>query len=487
MLQVTCFDAVHRIGLFLSESRYHAAGITQQLRLSEGLRADLSNLPIVLKKTEGESVLPLLARLFFVGWPAPVELCRRLVPEPILAAARECGLLIENKDAGEFEAQAMLVPFADFLVACDSPRLAARHHEKVVGPGRATLALARAALRGHNETTLDIGSGSGVLSIAATSYSGEVTGTDLSPRARNFGEFSAALNGKRNAQFLCGDGLETVKGRVFSRILANPPFFLGPVKTFTFCDSPLELDGFSRRLAQEAPSHLRDGGYFQMISEWVEIKGEKWPDRLREWTAHSGCDVLVNIASVLTATQYAEKRFDEAQTLFGERKEESFQNHLDYFAEHQVENVLLGIVTMRKRAGKNWFSVLPSCPVTAGIPEAIEERFDTLTFAGSHSAEQLLATRFRLAPDAGIDQRIVPTTKGWGIQRFDLLKTGPFEDRLSLDASVAGIVPLFDGKLTLDEIAVQLSQQASLEAGQARQNCVQLCQRLLESGLVQAL
>ncbi len=483
MLNIPSFDTVHRIGLFLKEAGYDAAHITQQLNLSEGLRADLSNLPVLLGKTEGESVVPVLARLFFVGWPVERALCDRLLPGQFLVDAQATGLLVE-KD-GEWEAQASLVPFADFLVVCDSSRVAAQSHEKVVGPGRATLALARAAVRGQHETTLDIGSGSGVLSIAAADYSDQVTGTDLSPRARAFGEFSAALNGKTGVEFLCGDGLETVKGRQFSRIVANPPFFLGPVKTFTFCDSPLELDGFSRRVALEAPAHLKDGGYFQMISEWVEIKGQPWQQRIREWTAHTGCDVLVTVASAQTAMQYAEKRFSEAKTLFGERTDESFRRHLDYFGQHQVENILLGIVTLHKRkSNRNWFAVLPSCPVTPGVAEAIEERMATLTFAAAHTAEELLNTRFGVAVDAVMEQRIVRAEEGWRAQFVDLLKTGPFEDRLRLDSGVGAVFQMFDGKTSLGDIAARLAQEAALSVDDARKNCLQLCQRLLQLSLI---
>ena len=486
MLNVPSFETVHRIGLFLKEAGYDAAHITQQLNLSEGLRADLSNLPVLFHKTEGESVIPVLARLFFVGWPVARTLCERVLTAQFLTDAHAAGLLVQKGD--ELEAQASIVPFADFLVVCDSARVAADSREKVVGPGRATLALARAAVRGEHETTLDIGSGSGVLAIAAADYSDQVIGSDVSPRARAFGEFSAALNGKTSVGFLCGDGLETVKGRQFSRILANPPFFLSPVKTFTFCDSPLELDGFSRRVAVEAPVHLKEGGYFQMISEWVEIKGQPWQERIREWTARSGCDVLVTVASASTAAQYAEKRFTEAKTLFGERSDESFQRHVDYFAQHQVENILLGIVTLHKRASvRNWFAVLPSCPVTRGVADAIEERMATLTFAATHSPEELLNTRFGVAADAVMDQRIVFSEGGWRAEFVDLLKTGPFEDRLRLDSSVGMVFQMFDGKKSLGEIATRLAQEASINIDQARQNCVQLCQRLLQLSLIRPI
>ena len=35
----------------------------------------------------------------------------------------------------------------------------------------------------------------------------------------------------------------------------------------------MELDQYCRRVAREAPAHLKEGGYLQMVCEWVQIGG----------------------------------------------------------------------------------------------------------------------------------------------------------------------------------------------------------------------
>ena len=186
---------------------------------------------------------------------------------------------------------------------------------------------------------------------------------------------------------------------------------------------------------------------------------------------------------VSTALQYAEKRFAEAKMLFGERSDESLRHHLDYFAQHQVENVLVGIVTMRKRQGQNWFSTIASCPVDPTVPAALEERFATITTA-VQSAAELLAGRFRMTADAALDQRIYLSEEGWRLQSTDVVKTGPFDDRLHLEGAAISLLQLFDGLLTLEQIADRFAADASLSVDQARQFCVQLCQRLLQSSFI---
>ena len=145
-----------------------------------------------------------------------------------------------------------------------------------------------------------------LLAVEAAAYSRRVTGTDINARSIQFASFSAAINGIKDIEFEVGDGFKPVCGRRFSRIIANPPFFLSPIKTFTYCDSPVELDGFARQLAQECEGYLEEGAYFQMICQWVELEDEPWEQRIHEWTAGSGCDVLVILAPRSSRITYAE-------------------------------------------------------------------------------------------------------------------------------------------------------------------------------------
>jgi hypothetical protein len=117
-----------------------------------------------------------------------------------------------------------------------------------------------------------------------------------------------------------------VAGQPFNRIVANPPFFLTPGKIYTYCDSPMELDGFTARLARESSAYLEEGGFYQMICEWVEIECAPWEERLREWTAQSACDVLVLIAPRVTPLAYAEKRTHESRLMQSGSPEHSFSD-----------------------------------------------------------------------------------------------------------------------------------------------------------------
>jgi methylase of polypeptide subunit release factors len=485
MLRTPSFETVRTTGKFLADSGYDVPGLADGLDLTDSLYANLENLAPLLEKTGGDSILPVLARLFFVGWPTDEQLCRRVIPERILADAFESGLL--RRSDSNIEATAILLPFRGLLVACDAPRLRVENRELIIGPSPSTHLIARLAAGGAGETTLDLGTGSGVLALEAAHYSDSVTGIDINPRFQAFAEFNAALNGISGVRFVCGDAFQPVKERRFSRIIANPPFFLGPAKEYTYSDSPLELDGFTRYLAEQAHGYLEEGGYFQMICEWVELEGQPWEKRLRQWAASSGCDVLVMVGPRLSPVNYAEKRSQEAKRLHGGSATDLFSKRSAYFEERGLRGILGGVISMRKRRGANWFSTVGLNPTGDSLGETVRERFRSLDFLAMHGEDELLAAKYRLAADAGLDQRQALTPEGWQIVSSELSRKGCFQDRLGLDSVVAGFLPLFDGKRTVFEIAGLVAESLPCSLEEARQRCLQLLRRLLQSGFVQPM
>jgi methylase of polypeptide subunit release factors len=482
MLDAAPFEDIHSLGNFLSGSGYDTQHLSDELDLAEGLYANRENLEPLLLKTEGDDLLRVLARLFFVGWPVEEELCRRVIPASFLTIAANCGLL--TRAHGTLESAATFIPFRGRLIACDSPRLRSGNPNMVIGPGSSTHFIARLAAAGDAETTLDIGSGPGVLALEAAAYSRHVTGTDINPRTLPFASFNAALNGVTNAQFLCGDAFAPVAGRRFSRIIANPPFFLSPVKQFTYCDSPLELDGFTRRLAVECSDYLDEGGYFQMICQWADIEGQPSEQRLREWTAASGCDVLVLLAPSAKPLTYAEVRAKEARLIQTAAEELTLASRLNYLRQRGVQTVLSGVITMRKRSGANWFLALRCDPAGPNVGPGVRERFETITFLATHSEAKIFETRFRFAPDVELATVTRPTAPQWTTLSTHLVKSEGLVDRLQLDEVVTGCLPFFDGQSTLREISHAVAAKLAITPEDAHQRCLQLTRRMLQSSFL---
>lgn len=83
--------------------------------------------------------------------------------------------------------------------------------------------LAAIANRIPRRRAIDLGTGSGVHAILASSHCDSVVAVDISPRALEFARFNAALNGIKNVEFIEGDLFQTVDS-TFDLLLANPPY-----------------------------------------------------------------------------------------------------------------------------------------------------------------------------------------------------------------------------------------------------------------------
>jgi hypothetical protein len=250
----------------------------------------------------------------------------------------------------------MLVPFGRLLLACDSVRRVqgGESVDLVLGVDTPTKILANSLITRSGAKVLDLGTECGTLALVACRSALSVTASDVNPRALGFTEFNAALNGIANLQTRLGDRFEPVEEEEFDLIACNPPFFLTPKARLLYTDNPAELDSFVEELARMAPRFLKQGGFFQMLCEWVELEDKPWRDRLKGWFKGSGCDILILKAYEMGPVNYVLTRAGESASLYGDASEERLLEHIEYFRGHCVGKVFGGLITMRRRTGENW-------------------------------------------------------------------------------------------------------------------------------------
>src|SRR5262249_50666574 len=158
-----------------------------------------------------------------------------LIPEEIRDVLVECGLLrLEN---GNLVPTVMLTPCDDLYFAADPmSRDTAESGDTVLWPNPTTRLLQLFSVQRRSRATLDLGAGCGILGILANRFSDRVTATDLNPRAAEFTQFNARLNGADSVESLTGDTYEPLADRKFDLILANPPFFVTPTSVRMYCE-----------------------------------------------------------------------------------------------------------------------------------------------------------------------------------------------------------------------------------------------------------
>ena len=121
------------------------------------------------------------------------------------------------------------------------------------------------------QSVLEIGTGSGLVSMYASLLTDDVTATDINYNALELAEKNFRLNNINTIRLEFGDLFEPVKDKKFDVILFNTPYL--PTDSDDIINDDLNyafdggLDGRKviDRFIKEAPNHLNDKGIIQII------------------------------------------------------------------------------------------------------------------------------------------------------------------------------------------------------------------------------
>lgn len=473
-----------RLRAWLEDAGYTEVNLRRYLGAAELPSQHLRNQARLLDRTREATLLSALLRWFWLGLTQPAEASSSVVPEALLRLLLQSGLL--KQDGENLTATAMLLPVDNFLVASDHPSsIAAGDSEMVLWPNPTSKFLSRFAVRRHSRATLDLGTGSGILSLSAAGHSDVVIATDVNPRVPSFVAFNARLNGIENIELRMGDGFEPVAGRSFDLILSNPPFFITPKSDYLFCDNPMELDQLCRRLVQQAPAHLNEGGYMQMLCEWAQVSGQPWEERIAEWLEGSGCDAWVMKGLTQYPEEYAQHRIRETTQDTG-RDQELYDGYMDYYRSRGVEAIHDGLVVMRRRSGKNWVRIeeVPKTP-NGDLGELILSTFaahDLLL--EMESDEALLAIKPRLAEHVRLDQICNQVGDRWHAESLTMRLTRGFPFHWKVQPMVAEFLATCDGTRTAGQAVEAFAVSANAPVETVRRECLAMIRKLIERGFV---
>jgi methylase of polypeptide subunit release factors len=476
-------DAAARLRSYFEEAGYTETGLTGRVSLGEFATAETRKLPRQLERTSEPSPGNTLIRLFWLGLEQSREAVAKLIPEDVLTILLESGLA--NAAGSAIVPQVAFWPLARFLIASDHySAFEKARRDLVLWPNPTTHTLWRHAIRNHSAATLDLGTGNGVIGLLAALNSDTVVASDLNPRAIEFARFNATLNGVANMETVLGDCYEPVTGRTFDLILANPPFFITPRSDFLFCQNPLELDGLCRRLVKEAPAHLNEGGYFEMLCEWAEIDGQPWQERIAEWMEGSGCDTWIFHAGKQVPDLYAETYI--LQTVPDKSQDaERFSEFMQYYRQRKLAAIHNGFIVMRRRSGGSRLRIEDMPTVGGDVGEAILAGFaahDLLEACAGD--EKLLCKRFRPAADARLSRNYVPVENGWHMDAIHLRLESAIPAQIGLEPLVAEFFVKLDGKRTAGEAIDLMAGKTDAPAEKVRAESLEALRKFIERGFL---
>jgi Methyltransferase small domain len=362
-----------------------------------GDRLRRQNIPLYRSSDCNQSALSVFVRLFLLGEIISVDDVRSAILPTDIKDWAGAGLLkLQNRSVA---ATVELWPCENLNVAADWPDEAEADLNQVMGIAASSRTLAQATVRRHSKATLDLGAGSGILSLLAAAHSEHVVALDSNPRAIALSQLNARLNDVANIEFLEGNLFEPVSDKRFDLIVCNPPFVIAPERIYLHSHSGMPLDRFCEAVVRTAPDFLTEGGYFQMVCNWVQPVGENWQTRLASWSDRSGCDAWILHSHSEAVAEYASNRIANLP-LSAEQRQKRFDSWMRYYNSEQIEAIGFGLITMHRSSKKsNWFRCDPWPEMIGACGDAIERGFAARDFLEAHDDHELLETHVRRAPN----------------------------------------------------------------------------------------
>lgn len=241
------------------------------------------------KLSESPEPLAPIIRLLLLALAEDVRRLEKALGSRTLDFILETGLAFRQGEA--VHPRLSIFPFRNLFMVTDrlfmnadpeSPEEGLSSDNCVWRLDRTTLIMAKTMPRRKAGKVLELGCGSGVLSLLAAKEASNVTGVDINPRAVNVAGFNARLNKIENVEFVQGDLFQPVGGRCFDLIFSNPPSAPGLVRGWN-----REGGSSGRELIQAMiaglPGYLSSGGLFQCTIHF----GYQRPGDIKQWLGES--------------------------------------------------------------------------------------------------------------------------------------------------------------------------------------------------------
>jgi hypothetical protein len=307
-----------------------------------------------LCRTTGGSPLETLVRLFVLQSPVDRSAVDRALPglAPDLVAS---GLVTASGD----EVRALLDcrPYADddhdwWVVSDLTPGLDGEpirvQRDHVLGVTPASASLAQLTVRRSVGRALDLGTGCGVQALHLGGHADQVVATDVTDRALAVAGFNATLNGQV-VDLRPGSLWDPVAGERFDLVVSNPPFVISPAgrDRLVYRDSGLPGDRVVETIVRDAPAHLAEGGWCQVVANWAIADDVPWDERIGSWLSDE-CDALVVQREVLDPAAYVELWLKDAGRHGTAGYLEAYDAWLRWFDEQRIEGIGFGWVNLRR-------------------------------------------------------------------------------------------------------------------------------------------
>jgi methylase of polypeptide subunit release factors len=350
--QLTGYDVDGLRGAFGSAG-YTVDGVAERLGAqATGALARNETAPAVRRTGSGDA-LDTMIRLFLLQRTVPEDLVYKAVPGVDLVA-----LGIVRTSGGEARAVLDVRPFAEdgrewWVVADLTPGLDGHREpmrpDYVLGIAPASLSLIHLTVPIKAERALDIGTGCGIQSLHLADRVNQLVATDVNPRALQLAKATAALN-HIDLDVRDGSLYEPVDGERFDLIVSNPPYVISPPGgDLTYRETHFTGDAVVEQLIRQAPTHLTDGGWCQLLANWTCVRGQDWQDRIATWTGDRSSWAVQR--EQLDPSEYIELWLRDAGLHGTPQYTSRYDEWMRYLDDQDVEAIGMGWITLHNVEG----------------------------------------------------------------------------------------------------------------------------------------
>jgi hypothetical protein len=249
----------------------------------------------------------------------------------------------------------------------------------------------------------------------------------------------------------------------------------------------MPADEFTRRLLRRAPAMLEEGGYCQIVGDWVQPAGQDWHERLTGWFEGSGCDAWVLRTATTEAGEYAHMWIRDTEHPTPDEAVRLYEEWTSYYARQGIEAVGTGLIVLRRRSeSANWmrFDELPEG--TGGeIGDAVLQGFRLRDFLAAHQDDDaLLGGTFRLSPDLRLQQQAEWSEGGWQIRSAQIRLEWGIRFAGNVDRNALNLLGRLDGRRSLRAALAQVAASAGISPEAITPLCLSLLRLLIERGYV---
>ncbi|MEV3920910.1 class I SAM-dependent methyltransferase [Actinomadura coerulea] len=473
---------LRRVRELLLGAGYTVAGVRESLGPVAGGALARDEIVPALRATAGGSPVEVLTRLFWLQVPVPEDAAA--ASELVAAGLAEVSggqvrplLRVEPLEAVDGDGHAGYA-VSDLKVRPGDGRVQADDH--VVGTGGASGNLAQLVVHRPVDNVLDLGTGCGVqaVHVAGRSPGARITATDVNPRALELAGMSFALSGVEGAELLRGSLLEPVEGRRFDLIVSNPPFVVAPPgdRRFTYRESGMAGDDFCRGLVQSASRYLNDGGYCQLLANWLHVDGVPWEERVGAWV--DGCDAWIVQRDVQDPAEYAELWLRDSCEAGTPEYRARYEAWLDEFERRDATGIGFGWITLRR-------SESPAVRIEE-LRHAVEQPVGAYAHEvldGLAKAEEFSTACGRpLAAVSGLVQEQIGRPGAEDPERIVLRQTDRLRRAAGVGTVEAALAGVCDGTLPLDPLLDAIAQLTGMDPGEVRAHAAAVLPELIADG-----